>query len=446
MNELLKLIKMLTKKGFATSAEKAKVQALYKELESDFQETVEEEVVAVEKLPETNPEDQEEIQEAVEKAFKKSAKDVEANLSKKLDDSVAEMKSDIESFLKKQKENGTGAGNSDIIAKRKALNTYLKNFSSAIISGDDTKAKEMTTDKTGSPFAGYAVNSELSAEIRVLTTEYGVARREFFATPLSKNAYEANTLATDVTVGWVNEAGVVLSTEIVLAQTELKLKKLGAIVSLTRELIEDEEVDLFAFIASRVAEGFAKAEDSAFFTGTGGGDTANGGYTGLLNVSAIPTVVLASSLVTSLTVEKLYEAIDKLPESAQPNAKFYMNRVFKSQIRLLKDGSGQYIYQDPINNQGMPTLAGYPVVTVEVMPKTVTTNKGFIIFGDLKKTALLGYKNGLDADRFNAGVIRNVANNADLNLITTDREAIRWISRVGYIALMPTASIIIKTL
>lgn len=445
MNALLKLIKEITKKGFATSAEKAKVQELYKALESDEQDTIADEVNAVAKIAETSPEDEDEINEAVKKAFNKSSKEVEATLTKKLDDELASMKSDIEAFLKKQKETGTGAYHVDIKAKREKINSYLKTFASAIMSGDDTKAKEMTTDKTGSPYAGYAVDSELSAEIRVLTTEYSVARREFFATALSKNAYEANTLATDVTVGWVSEAGVIASTQIVLAQSELKLKKLGAIVSLTRELIEDEEIDLFSFIATRVAEGFAKAEDTAFFAGTGGGDTANGGYTGLLFNSSIPVVTLASSLVTSLTVEKLYEAIDKLPESAQPNAKWYGNRVFKSQIRLLKDGDGRYIYQDPLNNAGMPTLAGYPFVTVEAMPKTVTTGKGFLIFGDLKKTALLGYRKSLIADRFNAGVIRNVAGDADVNLITTDREAIRWITRVGYICLMPTASVLIKT-
>ena len=71
--------------------------------------------------------------------------------------------------------------------------------------------------------------------------------------------------------------------------------------------------------------------------------------------------------------------------------------------------------------------------------------KVFVLFGDLKKSSLLGYKGSISVDRFNAGIVRNVADNADINLITTDREAIRWIERVGAIALLPTAVTRLKT-
>lgn len=417
---------------------KAKLEAMLKEADETTEEVVEE---TTEEVVEDV-----DVSEEVEKAFSKTAKSLDTKLSKKLEEEVSSMKDEVDAYIKSQKEafaKGVGVGQEDIKAKHAKYNEYLKSFTGAIISGDDMKAKEMSTDKTGSPFAGYAVDSELSAEIRHLTTQFGVARREFFATPLSKNSYEANALATDVTVAWVTEGNAIASTQIVLNQEELKLKKLGAIVSLTRELIEDQEVDLFAFVATRVAEGFAKAEDRAFFAGEGAGDTANAEITGLLYNDDIPEVTLGGDAVADITVEKVYEAIDALPESAQPNAKFYMNRTVKSVIRLLKDGDGRYIYNDPINNDGLATLAGYPVVTVEVMPKAtdVVAEEGFMLFGDLRKTAILGFKNGLQADRFNAGVIRNVAGNADINLITTDREAIRWVTRVGYITILPTACV-----
>jgi HK97 family phage major capsid protein len=446
MKDLLKLLKALKAKGFATVSEKAQVQTLLKELEADEAEVVADDVAEVEALADTDPADEAEVEEAVEKAFNKVGSNIEKGLSKKLADGLSSIKSEIETYVKAQKEqieNGVGIGEANIKAKHAKFNQYLKDFSNAIISGDDAKAKEMSTDKTGSPFAGYAVDSELSVEIRHLTNVYGVARREFFTTPLSKNSYEANALATDVTVAWVSEGGVIPSTQIVLSQEELKLKKLGAIVSLTRELIEDSEIDLFSFIATRVAEGFALAEDRAFFTGEGTGDTANAEYTGLLNNTDIPEVVVDGDSIADLTLEKIYEMIDTLPSGAQANAKFYGNRTIKSKVRLLKDGDGRYIYQDPINSATFSTLAGRPWVDVEVMPKAseVEAEESFLIYGDLKKTAILGFRNGLVADRFNAGTIRNVAGNADINLITTDREAIRWVTRVGYITMLPTASV-----
>jgi HK97 family phage major capsid protein len=420
---------------------KAQLEAMLKDVETT------EEVVTpeaeVEPVVET-----EDVAVEVEKAFSKKATEVKSELKADLKEAVSGMKSEIEAYLKSQKEamaTKSGSFADEVQVKHAKINSYLKDFSRALIDGNDVKAKEMTTDKTGSPFAGYVVDSELSAEIRHLVTEYGVARREFFSTALSKNSYEANALATDVTVAWVSETGVIGSTQVVLAQEELKLKKLGAIVSLTRELIDDQEVDLFSFIATRVAEGFAKAEDKAFFVGEGNGDTANGEYTGICNNASIPDVTLDATkdAVSDITVEDIYEMIDTLPEGAQAGAKFYMNRTVRSAIRLLKDGDGRYIYQDPINNSGLATLAGKPVVTVEVMPTSTTAEAGdtVLVYGDLKKTTILGYKSGIVADRFNAGVIRNVAGNGDTNLITTDREAIRWISRVGFITILPTASV-----
>lgn len=417
---------------------KAQLEVLLKEAteaEADAVEVVEEEVVA-----------EEEVQAEVEKAFAKASSKVEKTLSTKLDDSVTSMKKEISDWLAEQKELAkTKSGNKhdEIAQKHAKFNTFLKGFANAILSGDDTKAKEMTTDKTGSPFAGYVVDSELSAEIRHLTTTFGVARREFFATPLSKGSYDANALATDVTVAWVSEAGVIPSTQIVLNQEELKLKKLAAIVSLTRELISDSEVDLFSFIATRVAEGFAGAEDKAFFTGEGAGDTANGGYTGLLN-QALEEVEVEGTTVADISVEKVYELADLLPEGAHAGAKFYFNRTVLSVVKTLKDGDGRYLYQNPLDSAyGSGTLIGYPVVLSEAMPKAadVEIDDSFMLFGNLKKTAILGFQNSIIADRFNAGVIRNVAANADVNLITTDREAIRWISRVGYITILPQACV-----
>jgi HK97 family phage major capsid protein len=413
-----------------------------KELEAMLEEAKDEETVVETPVEETEVD----VTEEVEKAFSKASSKVEKTLSTKLDSEVSKMKSDIEAWLEKQAELAkaqSGNKNPDIAQKHAKFNTYLKALSGALLTGDEAKLKEMTTDAEGSPFAGYAVDSELSAEIRHLTTTFGVARREFFATALSKNSYDANALATDVSVAWVSEAGVIPSTQIVLNQEELKLKKLAAIVSLTRELIEDQEVDLFSFIATRVAEGFAGAEDRAFFTGAGGSDTANGAYTGLLN-QTLEEVEIAGDSVADITADSIYELADTLPEGAHAGAKFYMNRTILSVIKLIKDGDGRYIYQNPLDEKyGQGTLIGYPVVLVEAMPKAsdVEEDDSFILFGDLKKTAILGYKSGIVADRFNAGVIRNVAGNGDINLITTDREAIRWISRVGFITILPEACV-----
>ena len=96
---------------------------------------------------------------------------------------------------------------------------------------------------------------------------------------------------------------------------------------------------------------------------------------------------------------------------------------------------------------GPATIWGRPVVLVESLPAITDTaaDTAFVLFGDLKKSSIFGYKGAVSADRFNAGVVRNVADNADINLITTDREAIRWIERVGCLHILPNAVTVLKT-
>jgi HK97 family phage major capsid protein len=276
-------------------------------------------------------------------------------------------------------------------------------------------------------------------------TEYGVAAREFNTVTFTQKSYRANNLATDVSVYWVDEAGSISSTQAVLGTEVLELKKLAAIVTITRELLQEQEIDFVSFLGGRVAEGFARAEDQAFFIGDG--TTTYGSFTGLLLNTTVNEVDMASGDTdfTDLSVEYLRKMQDATPQGALANAKYFMHRSVKTIVRNLRedavsagDKAGAFIYQ--INDR-VGTIDGYPVVDVEVMPTSGDTAAGtsFVLFGDLKKATIRGIRGGIVADRFNAGTVRNVAGNADINLITTDREAVRWITQVGYITILPTA-------
>lgn len=438
LKELLKKIKSLLAKGYATKAEKKEVSEAVENLDDEEKDLVEEDAGKVEDLPEEETADDEEVSKQLKSLLAKANSENFENLKKEF---VKWAESQKEFISKKAGIYADAAAES-----RKSMNSKFKALCSALVTGDETKMKEMTTDSTGSPYAGYVVDSELSAEIRHLMTEYGVARREMTTLQLSKGEYKANTLAADPTLFWVDEGAVIRSTEVVLNQDSLKLKKLGAIVALTRELIEDGEVDLFAFAAARLAEGFARAEDLAFFTGAGTGDTGNGEFTGVLNVALANQYVMESSSIEDLTADDLIGMVDKTPSGALNDAKYYLHRTIMSIVRTLKDKDDNYIYQ-PLSVKGPETIWGYPVQYSEVFPARVDDDAEtpFIVFGSLRKACIFGFKGSIIADTFDAGTIKNVANNADINLITTDRKAIRWIERVGYLTLLPKAVTVLST-
>lgn len=431
---IMKFINSLLAKGFATKAEKADLASKFKEMDSEEQDVLADKVAEVEALPEEETDKVEETKSLMKKLFGETAEGIKKE--------VKEWLAGQQELMAKQ----AGIYAKDAEPARKSLNTKFKNFVQAIY-GDEAKLKEMTTDATGSPYGGYVVDSELSAEIRHMVTEYGVARREMTNLTLSKGSYKGNTLVTDVVVYWVDEGAVVGSTQAVLGQKTLELKKLGAIATLTRELLEDEEIDLFAFLGSRVAEKFAEAEDKAFFIGDG--TATYGGFTGILNETACVNLKLADTKIsaTDLTADDLLDLQDAIPASVQANAKYYFHRTILSIIRKLKDDNKQYIYQAP--SASLPaTIWNKPYVLSEVMPAradVTTANTKFIMYGDLRQACILGTKGAMEAKRYDAGMVKNVAGNADINLITTDREAVRWIERVGSLNIMPEMVAVLET-
>ncbi|MEA3464204.1 MAG: phage major capsid protein, partial [Patescibacteria group bacterium] len=332
-----------------------------------------------------------------------------------------------------------GIYNPEIKEKRGELNKKLRAYVYACLKQSEKLLKELTTDDTGSPYGGYTVDSELSAEIRHLITQYGVARREMLTVQLSKNSYKVNHLVTDVTVYWVDEGSAIGSTQPVLGQNELTLKKIGAIVTFTEELLEDSEIDLMSFVASRVAEGMAKKEDEAFFKGDG--TSTYGSFTGLLKDSDIPAITMAGTTFASMDADDLIDLKDNVPESAQANGKFYMHRTNLSTVRKLKDSDNQYIYQRP-SEKGPGTIWGDPIVTVEAMParNASAAATAFVLYGDLKKGCIFGYKGAVKVKKFDSGVVKNVSDDGDINLITSDREAVRFTERVGYVQIFPSTN------
>ncbi len=432
---IFQLIKSLMEKKFATKEEKENFTNLFKDLSKEEQEVLSDKVKAINDLPDEEP--------------KTDEKEETVNMLKALMSKTSdEIKAELKEWLSSQKEliqKKAGIYSKEAKSSRKEINDKFRGFVKAIY-GNDEKLKELTTDATASPYGGYVVDSELSAEIRHIITTYGVARREMSNLTLAKNSYKANTLATDVVVYWVDEGTVVGSTEAVLGQKSLSLKKLGAIATLTRELLEDEEIDLFAFLASRIAEKFAQAEDKAFFVGAGG--AGNGGFTGILNDAGVSIVSLPATKVnfSDLTADDLLDLQDAIPASAQSNAKYFLHRTILTIIRKLKASDGHYIFSSPTGT--LPgTIWNRPYVLTEVMPTASATaiSTKFLLYGDIRQACILGTKGVMEAKQFDAGTVKNVAGNADINLITTDREAIRWVERVGYLAIMPSIIAVLET-
>ena len=189
---------------------------------------------------------------------------------------------------------------------------------------------------------------------------------------------------------------------------------------ITQQMLDDAEVDLETWMAGEVETEFAFQEGQAFVAGSG----ANGRPIGVLNyvtgganaatnpLGAITTV--NSGAADSVTADGIVNLVYALPSAFSANARFAMNRTVQGVVRLLKDSTGQYLWQ-PSYAAGQPaTLAGYAVSELSALPNLAAGSKS-ILFGDFARTYRI-------VDRMGTRILRDpFSNKPYIGFYTTKR-------------------------
>jgi len=331
-----------------------------------------------------------------------------------------------------------------------------RGFIKALLGRDEEKLVEMkqkatTYNYTGDDArGGYTIPEELQAEVlRIAEEQYGLARQEFQYLPFGGpgNERKIPTLASSVSVSWVDEAGTKPSTNPVFGLVTQTLKKLVAMVPFTEEILEDTAIDLTSFIAKLVAEAFAKEEDAQFFDGSGSP------WTGILHNGSVGSVALATAEgMSDVTFEKLVDMQDELPSGAMAGAKYYMHRHVMSYLRKLRtsaitasDNLGAFLL--PLNKAGIEGILDFPVVLSDAFPDKTLTGalEPFVVFGNLKMAAIFGDKQQVRAKLLDQATITDGDGSTSINLAQENMLALRMEERVGYVLALPTAVVVLTT-
>jgi HK97 family phage major capsid protein len=177
------------------------------------------------------------------------------------------------------------------------------------------------------------------------------------------------------TATWTAEEAAYSESDAAFVTAVLQAHKLGTIIKVSEELLQDSSFDLQSYLASNFADRFGTAEETAIVTGNG---TAK--PTGL-TVGASAGVTAASA--TAIATDELIDLYHALARPYRAGASWIMNDSTAKLIRKLKDADGQYIWQ-PGLQLGMPdVLLGNRVVSSVAMPTAATGNVS-VLFGDLK--------------------------------------------------------------
>ena len=313
------------------------------------------------------------VPEAVDAAVEARLKEI--NLSENAD--IKEIKSQLKELVEKAK---FWSSKEDDLHETKELFVsalkWLKN-------GDLSWIKAMNTG-TAQDW-GYLVHPEFEKWVFRIMWEYGIWKDCNVQRMKSDTKYFTKRVDW-VQVFYTDQAQAYQDTAMTYDRVQMIAKKVGAILSSTYELIEDEadSDEIWAAAQLEFAEAFAKFLDTEVLLGTG--DSANNSeIKGITNLDNVNVITLTGGINT-LNHDALIDATRKIDLKYKRNhkPKWYMSQDAIAVIEKLKDLYWRPLYRT-LDNGEKGYLLGYPVELTDVMPSwSIGSDTPFIVFGSLK--------------------------------------------------------------
>jgi HK97 family phage major capsid protein len=254
-------------------------------------------------------------------------------------------------------------------AEVKAFETFTRKGREAL-SADETKALRVADDTAG----GYLAPDQFVAEIQRDLVEFSPIRQAARVGDTSAGAVILPKRTGRMTAKWVGEIETRPKTEPAYGQIEIPQHEIAAYVDVSNWLLEDAAVDIAAELAFDFAEEFGRLEGVAFVNGDGVKKPV-----GIMADPSVPTVL--NGHATVLGPDSLIRIMYDLPAFYRNRGSWLLNSGSISAIRLMKDSSGKFLWQESLAEGQPATLLGRPVVEAVDMAD-VEANAFPIAYGD----------------------------------------------------------------
>ena len=258
----------------------------------------------------------------------------------------------------------------------RASDEYKKNFWNAMRSKapapNVTNALQIGTDSEG----GYLVPDEFENTLVEALEEENVFRQMAKIIQTSSGDRKIPVVASKGTASWMDEEGAYPESDDSFGQVSIGAYKLGTMIKVSEELLNDSVFDLQSYITREFARRIGSKEEEAFFTGNGTGKPL-----GILAATGGAETGITSASATAVTADELIDLYYSLKSPYRKNAVWTLNDSTVKAIRKLKDGNGQYLWQPGITAGAPDMILGRPVRTSTYMPEIAAGAKT-IAFGD----------------------------------------------------------------
>ncbi len=258
----------------------------------------------------------------------------------------------------------------------RASDDYRKNFWNAMRSKvpmpSVTDALQIGTDSEG----GYLVPDEYERTLVEALEEENVFRQMAKVIKTSSGDRKIPVVASKGTASWIDEEGAFPESDDSFGQVSIGAYKLGTMIKVSEELLNDSVFDLQSYISREFARRIGAKEEEAFFTGDGKGKPL-----GVLAAKGGAEAGVTAASATAVTADELMDLYYALKSPYRKKSVWVLNDSTIKAIRKLKDGNGQYLWQPSLTAGTPDTILGRPVKTSAYMPAIAAGAKS-IAFGD----------------------------------------------------------------
>ena len=258
----------------------------------------------------------------------------------------------------------------------RASDDYRKNFWNAMRSKapmpNVTNALQIGTDSEG----GYLVPDEYERTLVEALEEENVFRQMAKVIQTSSGDRKIPVVASKGTASWIDEEGAFPESDDSFGQVSIGAYKLGTMIKVSEELLNDSVFDLQSYISREFARRIGAKEEEAFFTGDGKGKPL-----GVLAATGGAETGVTAASATAVTADELIDLYYSLKSPYRKKSVWVLNDSTIKSIRKLKDTNGQYLWQPSLTAGTPDTILGRPVKTSAYMPAIAAGAKS-IAFGD----------------------------------------------------------------
>lgn len=232
---------------------------------------------------------------------------------------------------------------------------------------------------------GAIIPTTIAQKIIDVVTEvcpiYAKATKYYVKGTLNIPKYVKNS-NDDVTVGYGTEFTAPSSHSGKFESISLTGFYINALVEISEGLIGNSDIDLVNFFINKMASKFARFLEKEFLYGT------TGKIEGVVNGYDSTDMKVTLAKKSTITADELIDIQDKVIDTYQFGAEWYMNSATRKAIRKLKDGQGNYLLNPDFTAKWGYTLLGKPVYTSDNIVALGGASKEVIFYGDFSGLAV----------------------------------------------------------